>query len=219
MYGTPHLVGDIMTSPVASVGRWASFKDVVDLMHDRGVSALPVLAGAGRVVGVVSEADLLPTEELRDSPEAGYALLPPADVVKAGAVTAGDLMTSPAITVRPNATLPEAARVMARKKVKRLPVVDEHGLLTGVVSRGDLLKVFLREDDDIAREIRRDIIPLLFPSRDSDVCVDVHDGVVTLRGETGDTSLVPVAARLLRAVDGVVDVDCVLTRKGQLLQS
>lgn len=214
MYGTSHLVGDIMTRSVAAVGRWASFKDVVGLMHDREVSALPVLAGPGRVVGVVSEADLLPTEELRDSPEKGYALLPPAEVVKAGAVTAGDLMSSPAITVRPRATLAEAARLMARNKVKRLPVVDERGLLRGVVSRGDLLKVFLREDDDIADEVRRDIVPLLFPPRESDVGVAVHDGVTRLSGRVSDMSLAPVAARLVRAVEGVVDVECDLTWKG-----
>lgn len=213
MFGTPHIVSDEMTQTVASVGRSASFKVIVEMMQDWGVSALPVLEGEGRVVGVVSEADLLPTEELRDSPEEGYALLRrPADVAKAGALTAGDLMSSPAITVRANATLAEAARIMAREKVKRLPVVDESGLLVGVVSRADLLKVFLRDDQDIADEIRRDIVSHLFPLTTSALQVDVHDGVATLTGTVRDTTLVPVAARLVRAVEGVVDVEFDLTR-------
>ncbi|MGW7404281.1 CBS domain-containing protein [Streptomyces sp. NPDC054833] len=213
MFGTPRIVSDVMTQTVASVGRSASFKVIVEMMQDWGVSALPVLEGEGRVVGVVSEADLLPTEELRDSPEEGYALLRrPADMAKAGALTAGDLMSSPAITVRASATLAEAARIMAREKVKRLPVVDESGLLVGVVSRVDLLKVFLRDDQDIAEEIRRDIVSHLFPLTSSALRVDVHDGVVTLSGTVRDTALVPVAARLVRAVEGVVDVEFDLTR-------
>ncbi|MET8949040.1 CBS domain-containing protein [Streptomyces sp. NPDC004542] len=213
MYGTPRSVSDVMTHTVASVGRRASFKVIVEMMQDWKISALPVLEGEGRVVGVVSEADLLPTEELRDSPEEGYALVRrPADVAKAGALTAGDLMSSPAITVRANAGLAEAARIMAREKVKRLPVVDETGLLQGMISRADLLKVFLRDDEDIAEEIRHDIVSSLFSPPSSSVEVDVHDGVATLTGKVRDTALVPVAARLVRAVEGVVDVEFDLTR-------
>ncbi|MEU6091412.1 CBS domain-containing protein [Streptomyces sp. NPDC047085] len=213
MYGTPHIVSDVMTHTVAAIGRRASFKEIVGMMQDWRVSALPVLEGEGRVVGVVSEADLLPTEELRDSPEAGYAQRrEPAELAKAGAVTAGDLMTEPAITVRANATLAEAARIMAREKVKRLPVVDDTGLLEGIISRADLLKVFLRDDEEIAEEIRREVVSYVFPLPSSAIHVDVHDGVATLTGRVRDTALVPVAARLVRAVEGVVDVEFDLTR-------
>jgi CBS domain-containing protein len=213
MYGTPHIVSDVMTHTVAAIGRRASFKEIVGMMQDWRVSALPVLEGEGRVVGVVSEADLLPTEELRDSPEAGYAQRrEPAELAKAGAVTAGDLMTEPAITVRANATLAEAARIMAREKVKRLPVVDDTGLLEGIISRADLLKVFLRDDEEIAEEIRREVVSYVFPLPSSAIQVDVHDGVATLTGRVRDTALVPVAARLVRAVEGVVDVEFDLTR-------
>ncbi len=201
-----------MTHTVATVGRWASFKDMMGMMQDRQVSALPVLEGEGPVIGVVSEADLLPTEELRDSPEKGYALLRPAEVAKAGALTAGELMSSPAITVQANTTLADHARIMAHEKVKRLPVVDEAGLLQGVISRADLLKVFLRKDEDIAEEVRREIVAYLFPAtRPPSIHVDVHDGVATLTGRVRDTSLVPVAARLVQAVEGVVDVEFDLT--------
>ncbi|MEV7323295.1 CBS domain-containing protein [Streptomyces sp. NPDC093970] len=213
MSGAPHHVSDVMTRTVAAVGRRAPFKEIVRLMRDRQVSALPVIEGAGRVVGVVSEADLLANEELRDDPDAAYLQLrQPVDVAKAAALTAGDLMSLPAVTVRPDATLSEAAGTMAREGVKRLPVVDEAGLLTGIVSRGDLLKVFLRGDAEIADEVRREIGSYLAPS--SAVRVEVSDGVVTLAGRIHDTALVPVAARLVRAVEGVVDVEFDIPREG-----
>lgn len=99
---------------------------------------------------------------------------------------------------------------MARARVKRLPVVDATGHLEGIVSRADLLKVFLRDDEDVAEEIRREVVSYLFPSPESAVLVEVRDGVVTLGGRVRDTSLVPVAARLVRAVEGVVDVEFAL---------
>ncbi|MFD8217872.1 CBS domain-containing protein [Streptomyces sp. NPDC059697] len=212
MHGTPHIVSDVMTHTVAAIGRKANFKEIVQLMEQWKVSALPVLEGEGRVVGVVSEADLLPKEEFRDSDPDRYTQLRRlSDLAKAGAVTAEDLMTAPAVTVPANATLAQAARTMAHAKVKRLPVVDEVGLLEGVVSRGDLLKVFLRDDEDIAEEVRREVVSYLFRAPLSPVRVQVHDGVVTLAGRVRDASLVPVAARLVRAVEGVVDVEFELT--------
>ncbi|MFI1506981.1 CBS domain-containing protein [Streptomyces sp. NPDC020597] len=209
MHGAPHIVSDVMTRTVAAIGRGAAFREIVQLMRDRQVSALPVVEGEGRVVGVVSEADLLLKEEYRDG---GPGLPGAAAPAKAGAVTAGELMTSPALTVHPDTTLAQAARTMARAKVKRLPVVDAVGLLQGVVSRSDLLKVFLRTDEEIAEEVRREIVSYLFPAPDSGVRVEVLDGVVTLAGRVRDTSLVPVAARLVRAVEGVVDVTFDLAR-------
>jgi CBS domain-containing protein len=212
VHGTPHIVSDVMTHTVAAIGRKANFKEIVQLMEQWKVSALPVLEGEGRVIGVVSEADLLPKEEFRDSdPDRSTQLRRLSDLAKAGAVTAEDLMTAPAVTVQANATLAQAARTMARAKVKRLPVVDDMGLLEGVVSRGDLLKVFLRDDEDIAEEVRREVVSYLFRAPLSPVRVQVHDGVVTLAGRVRDTSLVPVAARLVRAVEGVVDVEFELT--------
>ncbi|MFE1292764.1 CBS domain-containing protein [Streptomyces sp. NPDC058751] len=207
MYGSPSIVSDVMTHTVAAVGRQAPFKEIVQLMHDWRVSALPVIEGEGRVVGLVSEADLLPKEEVRDNPDvADLRLRQPVDVAKAEASTAGDLMSSPVITVQANATLAEAARVMARDGVKRLPVVDKIGMLEGIVSRADLLKIFLRDDEAIAEEVQREIVSSLFPPPASAIQVKVHDGVATLTGSTHDTAMVPVAARLVRAVEGVVDV-------------
>ncbi|MEU5321082.1 CBS domain-containing protein [Streptomyces sp. NPDC021056] len=215
MPGSPHIVSDVMTRDVATVGPDAAFKDIVRIMQDRKVSALPVVDGGRRVLGIVSEADLLPKEEFRDSDPDRYTQLRRlSDLAKAGSVTAGELMTSPALTVRSGETLAQAARTMARARIKRLPVVDESGRLEGVVSRADLLKVFLRDDEDIAEEVRREVVAYLFPAPESAVRVEVREGVVKLGGRVRDTSLVPVAARLTRAVEGVVDIEFELDGPG-----
>ncbi|WP_107098030.1 CBS domain-containing protein [Streptomyces atriruber] len=203
-----------MTHTVIAVGREAPFKEIVALMGQWNVSALPVLAGEGRVIGVVSEADLLPKEEFRDSDPSHFDQLRRlSDLAKAGGVSAGEVMSSPAVTVHPDATLSQAARIMAQRKVKRLPVVDANGLLQGVVSRSDLLKVFLRTDRELADEVTRTVTAFLFPDRA--VTVVVENGVVTLGGEVRDRTLVPVAARLTRAIEGVVDVRMDLTDPDQ----
>ncbi|WP_406264143.1 CBS domain-containing protein [Streptomyces sp. NBC_00191] len=203
MPDSPHTVSDVMTHTAVAVGRRATYKEIVELMEQWKVSALPVLEGEGRVIGVVSEADLLPKEEYRlDDPS--QADRPLSDVAKARAVSAEELMSSPAVTVHASATVAEAARIMARRRVKRLPVVDGVGLLEGVVSRSDLLKVFLRPDETIADEIRRTVIEHLPPA--AHVEVSVTDGVVTLHGNLRDRALVSLLARAARAVEGVVDV-------------
>ena len=220
MHGSPHNVSDVMTHTVAAIGRGTTFQEIVRMMHDWKVSALPVLEGEGRVVGVVSEADLLPKEEFRDSdPDRHTQLRRLSDLAKAGSVTAGELMTSPALTVHADATLAQAARTMAHAKVKRLPVVDELGMLLGIVSRADLLKVFLRDDEEIAEEVRREVVSYLFPAPTSAARVAVLDGIVTLSGRIRDTSLVPVAARLIQAVEGVVDVEFDISGHGRSSES
>ncbi|MGY4981022.1 CBS domain-containing protein [Streptomyces sp. 900105755] len=186
MHDTPHTVGDVMTRDPVAVDRDAPFKDVVTLMDRWKVSTLPVLEGGGRVVGVVSEADL----------------------ARARAVTAGELMNAPAVTVHADATVAEAARVMARRGVKRLPVVDGTGVLTGIVSRADLLKVFLRADEELTEEVRREVVDRLFPLSADHIRVEVAEGVVTLTGWIDSPEPAPVAERLTRAVEGVVDVHC-----------
>jgi CBS domain-containing protein len=206
---TPHIVSDVMTRTVVAVGRDAPFKEMVQTLGQWHVSAMPVLEGEGRVIGVVSEADLLPKEEFRDSDPGRFEQmrrLP--DLAKARAVTAEELMSTPAVTVHTDATLAEAARIMAVRRVKRLPVVDAEGKLQGIVSRGDLLKVFLRPDEDIAEEVHRTVVSCLFPGLGRTIHVRVDEGVVTLSGQLRDTALIPVAARLTRAVEGVVDVEC-----------
>ncbi|WP_406457632.1 CBS domain-containing protein [Streptomyces sp. NBC_00876] len=191
-----------MTHTAVAIGSRAPYKEIVRLMAEWKVSALPVLAGEGRVVGVVSEADLLPKEALRrDDPG---CLGPLDETSKAGAVLAEDLMSSPAVTLHADATIAEAAQIMARKRVKRLPVVNDLGLLEGVVSRGDLLKVFLRPDAELGAEIRNRVLGQISPPLRIDASVE--DGVVTLSGSLRDRSMVPLLVRAVRAVEGVVDV-------------
>ncbi|MEU6548030.1 CBS domain-containing protein [Streptomyces sp. NPDC046859] len=210
--GTAYTVSDVMTQTVVAVGRGAPFKEIVRTMEQWKVSAMPVLEGEGRVIGVVSEADLLPKEEFREGEQSlAESRRRLDDLVKAGATTAGDLMSTPAVTVHPDATLAQAARIMAVRHVKRLPVVDRVGTLQGIVSRADLLKVFLRPDDQIADEVRRTVVSRLRPVAGRSIDVSVREGVVTLRGPVRDTALVPIAVRLARAVEGVVDVEPRLT--------
>ncbi|MFE0918537.1 CBS domain-containing protein [Streptomyces nigra] len=205
---SPYTVSDVMTHTVVAVGSEAPFKEIVELLDQWKVSALPVLAGEGLVVGVVSEADLLPKEEVRDG---GRAVNDLRTRLKASALTAGEVMSTPAVTVHADASLAEAARVMARRHVKRLPVVDGVGMLQGVVSRSDLLKVFLRSDVEIRAEIRDHVLTHL-PVTDG-LEVSVTDGVVTLSGSMPERGLVPVVARAVTAVEGVVDVQLDLTHR------
>ncbi|MFE4665753.1 CBS domain-containing protein [Streptomyces sp. NPDC056716] len=205
----PMRVRDVMTHATVAVGRRTLFKDIVERLEQWHLSALPVLEGDGRVVGVVSEADLLPKEEFRDDdPDRLTQARRLTDLAKAGAVCAEELMSTPAVTVPADATLAEAARIMAVRHVKRLPVVTADGFLEGVVSRGDLLKVFLRTDEDLAEEIRRDVVDALFPASAPSVTVGVTDGVAALDGSVEEAGTIALAERLARGVEGVVGVDC-----------
>ncbi|OEV12954.1 hypothetical protein AN218_06010 [Streptomyces nanshensis] len=196
-----------MTHTVVAVGRQATFKDVAENMHEWRVSGMPVVEADGRVIGVVTEADLLAKEEYRDGvPNLNEPRERMERLLKSGALTAGEMMSTPAISVHQDARVTEAARIMAWKGVKRLPVVDGAGRLVGIVSRSDLLKVFLRSDEEIAEEIRQEVLGLL-PDAAPTLRVQVDEGLATVRGTLDDRSLVPVAARLIRSVEGVVDVD------------
>ncbi|GGY41757.1 CBS domain-containing protein [Streptomyces tanashiensis] len=208
----PFTVADVMTKKVVAVLPGAEFKEIAAAMERWKVTAVPVVEREGSVVGVVSEADLLLKEEFHDHRLGLVEQMRRLDATaKAGSRRAQDLMTSPAITVTPEASLPQAARLMAARHVKRLPVVDASGTIQGIVSRADLLKVFLRPDDDLAAEVRRDVVDHLFPLSSGQVQVRVDAGVVTLSGEVRDSARIPIAERLARAVEGVVDVRCELS--------
>jgi CBS domain-containing protein len=200
---SPQLVSDVMTHTVVAIGHDAPFKEIVRTMDQWRVSALPVVAD-GVVTGVVSGADLLPKEEFRGAVPDRHTRLYRPDPEKPTALTAGELMSSPAVTVHGTATLAQAARLMALHRVTRLPVVGLRGRLDGIVSRSDLLTVFLRPDRDIAEEVRRNVVNVLFADQPGPVTVSVEDGVVTLSGQLTDAALAPVAARLVTALRGVV---------------
>jgi CBS domain-containing protein len=213
-------VADVMTTDVVSVTAPTPFKDIAEALINGGISAVPVVDEARRVIGMVSEADLLRKEEFREQyyregyrPPLRARLRHPKGRQKAEGDTAGELMTSPAITVSPQASAVEAARLMDAHGVKRLAVVDEHRRLVGIVSRRDLVKLFLRSDEDIATEIREDILDRALWVDTSGVTVEVHQGVVTLSGWMDRRSEAAIAVRMARRVNGVVDVIDKLTWK------
>ncbi|WP_424532039.1 CBS domain-containing protein [Sphaerisporangium viridialbum] len=208
-----------MTTEVASVDEDTPFKDIAEMLIARQVSAVPVMNVKGHVVGVVSEADLLRKEEFRDQfYREGYR--PPLrarvrDQIsrqgrnaegKARGETAVDLMTTPARTAKPDTTVVTAARLMDEHGVKRLPVTDDEGRLVGVVSRHDLLKVFVRSDEEISREVREDVLTRSLWIETSSIKVATRRGVVTLTGHMRLRGEAEIAVRLTQRVNGVVDV-------------
>ncbi len=206
-----HRVWDVMTTDVVTVNRITPFKEIATLMAEHRVSALPVLTMGRHVTGIVSEGDLIAVQDKREREAqqrlGGRLHFHSVDRRHWGR-TAGELMTSPAITIHPDATLPAAARLMNSHHLKRLPVVDPDGILLGVVSRSDLLSVFLRPDEAIAREVREMLSQVLLADPDL-VTAKVHNGVVTLTGHAGpgeQADLIAVAVRLTWDIDGVVDV-------------
>jgi CBS domain-containing protein len=198
-----------MTPEVVTVDEHTPLKEITQLLADCRISAVPVLDPDARVVGVVSEADLLPKEEFPEGPPAARLLegrRRRQTRAKATGDTAVELMTAPAITIAPDASLAEAARLLHRHQIKRLPVLDPAGPLLGIVSRADLLKVFLRSDDQIAREVRQDVLRRALWVDPDTIDVEVRDGVVTLTGQLERRSLIPITVSLVHGVAGVVDV-------------
>jgi CBS domain-containing protein len=209
--GWSRRVCDVMTTSVVTVDRITPYKQIARLLTEHRISGMPVLKMGREVAGVVTEADLLDAEEKvqrQMHAAAGRAWWPRR--ARHPALTAGELMSAPAITIGPQATIPAAARLMNTHHLRRLPVVDDKGKLAGIVSRRDLLSVFLRPDEDIAADVRRlfDEVLLAGPGQAG---VAVRDGVVTLTGTLDPNAgphgdLIPVAIKLMWDVDGVVDV-------------
>jgi CBS domain-containing protein len=206
-------VQDVMTARVVTVAEDTPFKKVAAVMAGRHVGALPVLGPGGRVAGLVREAGLLAKEEVKDDPAAPR--LPwwrrRRARVQARGLTAGDLMISPAPQIGAGASVVQAARVMDRCGCGHLVVTTPHGELAGIISRRDVVRVFLRPDTDIRAEIMRDVFVGYLGTNPALVRVSVADGVVTLAGEVETRSMIPAAIRMARSVDGVVAVDAGLT--------
>ncbi|MDH6514143.1 CBS domain-containing protein [Streptomyces sp. SAI-208] len=191
---TSHTVGQVMTSDVVQARRATSFKDLVRLLDRHHISGLPVVDDDDKVIGVVSGTDLVRAQARRSGKNPD------------GALTAHDLMTTPAVTVHPEQTVPEAARLMERRGVERLPVVDEEDRLIGIATRRDLLRVFLRTDDDIGRQVTEEVLVGRLGLRPDAVTVRVRDGVVTLDGRVQQRSQVAEAVHLAWRLEGVVGV-------------
>ena len=195
-------VKDVMTTEVVAVRRGATFKDMAAALRRYRVSALPVIDDEEKVIGVVSAADML-AKEVPLGPIDG--LVQHSEVRKAPGLTAGDLMTHPAVTVRPDDSTEHAARLMYNLRIKRLPVVDAGGGLVGVISRTDLLAVYNRPDEQIRAEIEG-LILHEFGEDPRQFAVTVQDGVVTLHPSPETAALGHHIVRKVRHVQGVVAV-------------
>ncbi|MGD0605934.1 MAG: CBS domain-containing protein [Streptosporangiaceae bacterium] len=200
-------VREIMTTQVVAVKRGASFKEMAARLRRDRVSAFPVVDDDGKVIGVVSEADMLAKEVLNaDQLGTLTAMLHRREQEKADGLTAGDLMTHPAVTVAPGDSVEQAARLMYTLQVKRLPVVDSDGKLVGIISRTDVLAVFDRPDEEIGQEIIDNVIVNDFLEDPVKFSVTVQAGVVTLEGSPDTLSLGHELVRKIRHVQGVVAV-------------
>ncbi|MFB7462315.1 CBS domain-containing protein [Streptomyces sp. NPDC056224] len=199
-------VSELMTREVITVPRNAVFKDVVRTLLDHQVSAVPVVDSARHPLGLISEGDLLPKsagqgDYFRSLPEREAW-----EEDKAEGLRAEELMSAPPVCAGPDWTVAEAARLMEAQGVKRLLVVDGADTLVGIVSRRDLLRIFLRDDDAIRHEIIGDVLDRTLHQRAEGITVEVADGRVELHGTVQFKSLIPVIDRLCRTVDGVVSV-------------
>lgn len=202
-------VRDVMTTDVVTVDTNARFKDIAQRMADHKVSAMPVVDATGHVAGIVTETDLLRKIEFSEDDAVRPLFERRGRRVareKADAVKAAELMTAPAVTVSPDAKIITAARRMSHDGLRRLVVVDEYGALAGIVSRGDLLGVFTRDDADIAADVRDQAVRRAMSIDPDTMQVHVSDGVVEIGGSLERRSSVPLLIELTRAVDGVVDV-------------
>ena len=193
-------VKDVMTIRVVSVKRGTSFKEMATALRENRVSAFPVIDDDGKVIGVVSEADMLASKVL------GTGMLQRAEQDKAEDLTAGDLMTHPAITVSPEDSVEVAARLMYTLQIKRLPIIDSSGRLAGIISRTDVLATFDRSDEEIRKEVSDDVIWHVFGVGPGQIAVTVQAGVVTLEGNAETAALGHVIVRKVRHVQGVVAV-------------
>lgn len=212
---TQRLVSDVMTSDVVSVRDDTPLKEIARLMHERRISGVPVVGDDDRLEGIVSEADLLALEEERVEPKRRRSFvewfIDPKRLAEIEAraedVRAKDIMTRDVVTVAPEAPIREAIKTMLDAGVKRLPVVDEGGKLVGIASRTDLISPMLREDDEIEREVKEDVILRSLWIDPTMMLVEVEGGVVRLEGRVESRSVKEILIDMVRRVDGVVGVE------------
>jgi CBS domain-containing protein len=201
-------VDDVMTTAVVTVGQSASYREVVDLLIGRRISAVPVVDEDLRVAGLVSEADLLRKIEYAgdERPRLFEGRRRRTERAKATVGTAADLMSAPPVVALSGMSIAAAARLMNAEHVKRLPVIDDLGRLVGVVARSDLLKAHLRPDDEIRDDVLSGMLAAYFGHGVDDVDVQVSGGVVSLTGRVDQASTADAADHVTRQVPGVVSV-------------
>jgi CBS domain-containing protein len=200
-------VKDVMSTHVIAVREIASFKEIATRLREQRVSAFPVIDQDDRVIGVVSEADLLTKEALEGTvPRTLQGLARQHVRSQVNAVTAADLMTTPAVTIGPDDPVTDAARLMYNKRVKRLPVTNNDGRLIGIVTRSDVLSVYSRPDAEIQREITQDRAPGALLRDPDRFTVTVKDGIVTIEGTPETAMAGHDIIDAIRHMEGVVTV-------------
>ncbi|MFD8725891.1 CBS domain-containing protein [Streptomyces sp. NPDC059629] len=207
-------VGSVMTTEVVRAAQATPFKEVARLLGEHRISGLPVVDEDDKVVGVVSETDLMirqadtpdPYEPKKHHRLAGLTRRGRTRAAKARARTAGQLMTAPPVTVHADDTIVVAARTMALHHVERLPVLDEEWRLVGIVTRRDLLQVFLRPDAEIHSQVVEEVLERALWLEPRSIDVSVTEGVVTLAGQMDRKTDTEIAVSMTRQIDGVVAV-------------
>jgi CBS-domain-containing membrane protein len=201
-------VADVMTHGAVSATAATTYSDLVDLIETRAVNAVPIIDRFDRVIGIVSATDLLHKIEFAggaDPPRIFESRRHRRDRRKSTGMVAEQLMTAPAVTVMRTTPVADAARLMEETGVRRLPVIDVVGRITGMVTNRDLLKVFLRPDDAIKRRVV-DLFSTVDGGRSSVLEVEVDDGDVVVTGEVDQRSVAEGLTARVEAVDGVVSV-------------
>ncbi len=205
-------VRDVMTQPVISVRPGTPLKEVAHLLVDCKISGLPVVDEDGVVLGIVSEADFLVKEQgieavrrRRLARIIGESRESRSQLAKIGALTAGEAMTAPAVTISADSRIAQAAAAMTSHGVKRLPVLED-GRLVGIVTRADLVRAFVRSDEELARTIREDVLlrtlwldPILFN-------VTVKDGSASIIGHVERRSTAELIQQVVGMVPGIMTV-------------
>lgn len=205
-------VRDVMTARVFTVRPETPLKEVAQLLIERGVSGVPVVDEAGTVLGVVSEGDFLVKEqgatEIRHRRLArlfGESAEVQAQLGKVAARTAGEAMTAPAVTVSPETAIRDAAALMTRRSVNRLPVV-EHGRLAGIVTRADLLRAYLRSDQELEQVVRDEVVMRMLWLDPASFDITVRNGEATIAGRVERRSTAEIVESSIRMVPGIVAV-------------
>jgi CBS domain-containing protein len=195
-----------MSTHVIAVKQDAPYKDMAAMLHQQRVSAFPVLDDDNKVIGVVSETDLLTKEALEGT--VPRTLLSRQERVRkqVNALTAADLMTKPPVTIGPDEAITHAARLMFDQRVKRLPVISDDGTLIGIVTRSDVLSVYSRPDAEIRQQVTQDLIPGTFRGDPDRFTVTVKDGIVTIHGTPETTTAGLDIIDAVRHMEGVVAV-------------
>jgi CBS domain-containing protein len=199
-------VKDVMSTHVIAVKQSAPYKEMAAMLHDQRVSAFPVIDDDNKVIGVVSEADLLTKEAFECTVPRTLESLRQRMRSQVNAVTAADLMTKPPVTIGPDEPVTHAARLMYNRRIKRLPVISDDGTLIGIVSRCDVLSVYSRPDAEIQRQVSQDLILGTFLCDPGSFTVDVEDGVVTVEGRPETSQVGYDIIDAIRHLEGVVAV-------------